>query len=119
MNHINSMKYSSIATAPARRWGRGIVFACMFVLSAVFMLGSTSLQAAEQATASVAAAVNINSADAETMASQLNGIGQTRAQEIVRYREAYGKFSSVEELAEVKGIEHSTLEKNRHLITLE
>jgi competence protein ComEA len=65
------------------------------------------------------ATVNINSADAGTLAAGLNGIGQTRAMEIVRYREAYGPFASVEELTEVKGIGKSTLEKNRALITLE
>jgi competence protein ComEA len=64
-------------------------------------------------------AVNINKADAATMASALKGVGTSRAQEIVRYREAYGPFSSVDELAEVKGIGQSTLDDNRARITLD
>ena len=66
-----------------------------------------------------AATVNINVADAATLAAALNGVGLSRAEEIVRYREAYGPFSSVEELVEVKGIGESTLEKNRTVITLD
>jgi len=65
------------------------------------------------------AAVNINKADAASIASALKGVGSTRAEEIVRYREAYGPFSSVDELADVKGIGKSTLDANRARITLE
>ncbi len=63
--------------------------------------------------------VNINRADASALASGLRGVGPSKAEEIVRYREAFGPFQSVDELAEVKGIGKSTLEKNRDLITLE
>ena len=65
------------------------------------------------------AAVNINKADAVSIASALKGVGNARAEEIVRYREAYGPFSSVDELADVKGIGKSTLDQNRARITLE
>lgn len=65
------------------------------------------------------AAVNINKADAAAMASALKGVGNARAEEIVRYRDAYGPFTSVDELAEVKGIGKSTLDNNRARITLE
>jgi len=65
------------------------------------------------------AAVNINKADAASIASALKGVGNARAEEIVRYREAYGPFSSVDELADVKGIGKSTLDDNRARITLE
>jgi competence protein ComEA len=63
--------------------------------------------------------VNINKADAQTLAATLKGVGESRATEIVRYREAYGPFASAEELTEVKGIGQSTLDMNRKLITLE
>ncbi len=53
------------------------------------------------------------------MASGLNGVGRSRAEEIIRYRETYGPFKTVEELTEVKGIGKSTLEKNRAVITLD
>ncbi len=63
--------------------------------------------------------VNINSADAQTLAASLKGVGESRAMEIVRYRETYGPFASAEELTEVKGIGKSTLDRNRDVITLE
>jgi competence protein ComEA len=63
--------------------------------------------------------VNINTANAQTLAAALNGVGESRAKEIVRHRETYGPFASADELMEVKGIGKSTLDSNRKLITLE
>ena len=63
--------------------------------------------------------VNINTANASTLAQHLRGVGESRAQEIVRHREAFGPFASPDELLEVKGIGPSTLEQNRSRITLE
>ena len=63
--------------------------------------------------------VNINTADAPTLAAGLTGVGPSRAEDIVRYREAFGPFTTVEQLAEVKGVGPSTLEKNRARITLD
>ncbi|WP_238946809.1 ComEA family DNA-binding protein [Seongchinamella unica] len=65
------------------------------------------------------AAVNINTADASALAAGLTGVGPSRAEDIVRYREAFGPFTTVEQLAEVKGVGPSTLEKNRARITLD
>ena len=62
--------------------------------------------------------VNVNEADAETMAGVLTGIGIRRAQAIVDYREQYGRFYSAEELTAVKGIGQATIEKNLSRITL-
>lgn len=60
--------------------------------------------------------VDINSADAATLALALDGIGMAKAQEIVAYRELNGDFESVEELADVKGIGDATIAKNRDKI---
>ncbi len=62
-------------------------------------------------------AVNINSANAEQLAS-LNGIGDSKAAAIVAWRQANGPFRSVEQLAEVKGIGLKTVEKNRERLTI-
>ncbi len=62
--------------------------------------------------------VNINKADAETLAENLKGIGLTKAQAIVKHRKDNGKFSSVDELANVKGIGEKTVEKNRDDLTV-
>ena len=98
--------------------------ACIAALAVALALGAgllsvSSTAIAQDAGPPPATSININSADADTMAAGLKGVGQSRAMEIVRYREAYGPFASIEELAEVKGIGKSTLEKNRTLITLE
>jgi competence protein ComEA len=75
--------------------------------------------AAEMAVASEAQAVNINSAGAEALAQNLVGVGKTRAEEIVRYRDAHGPFYSVDDLQEVRGVGKSIVDKNRDRITLE
>ena len=63
------------------------------------------------------AAVNINTADVETLAS-LNGIGQSKAEAIVAYREANGPFAVTADLANVKGIGERTIEKNAARLTV-
>lgn len=63
--------------------------------------------------------VNINAATAEELSSALKGVGASKAQAIVDYREKVGKFVSVDQLAEVKGIGAATVEKNRSLIRLQ
>jgi len=62
--------------------------------------------------------VNINEADAETIAKQLVGVGMRRAEAIVEYRETYGPFYSAEELKVVKGIGRATVERNRDRIRI-
>ncbi|HMU66761.1 MAG TPA: ComEA family DNA-binding protein [Cellvibrionaceae bacterium] len=64
------------------------------------------------------AAVNINTADAATLAAGLNGIGIKKAEAIVAYREQNGKFTSADQLLEVKGIGKATLDKNRDKIKI-
>lgn len=63
--------------------------------------------------------VNINTAAAEQIASILDGVGQKKAEAIVRFRESYGAFASPDALAEVRGIGEATVEKNRHRIRIE
>lgn len=65
-----------------------------------------------------AAPVNVNSADASTIAAALNGIGDAKAQAIVAYREEHGPFKHMDELVNVKGIGLKTIDKNRSDILL-
>ncbi len=60
-----------------------------------------------------AAPVNINSADAKTIASSLKGIGIKKAEAIVRYRKKHGSFKNIDELQKVKGVGKKTIQKNK------
>jgi competence protein ComEA len=62
--------------------------------------------------------VNINTADAATLASSLKGIGEKRAEAIIEYRTIHGPFASIEALDNVKGIGPATIEHNRAIIRL-
>ncbi|WP_349666089.1 ComEA family DNA-binding protein [Marinobacter sp. ATCH36] len=64
------------------------------------------------------AAININTANIETLAN-LDGIGQSKAEAIVAYRDANGPFQSSEDLANVKGIGERTVAKNAERLTVE
>lgn len=62
--------------------------------------------------------VDINRADASTIAKELEGIGPARAQAIVQYREKNGAYKSVDDLRKIKGIGDKVLERNRANIRL-
>jgi len=62
--------------------------------------------------------VNINTANAEELATLLSGVGSKKAQKIVEFREQNGPFKTVEELSKVSGIGPAIIEKNRSRIIL-
>jgi competence protein ComEA len=62
---------------------------------------------------SFAGDVDLNTADAETLARELDGVGNARAEAIVDYREQHGSFLSADELLNVTGIGEYVLEANR------
>lgn len=74
---------------------------------------STPLSAAEPVHV---APVNINTASAATLADALDGVGLSKAEDIVAYRKSHGPFANPAELANVKGIGSATVEKNRSRI---
>ena len=76
-------------------------------------LGLSSLAFA----AEPAAPVNVNTASAKVLADAIDGVGLKRAQAIVEYREQHGAFSSVDELAQVRGVSAGIVERNRERIT--
>lgn len=112
--------------AVAMRWGRQLVGLCLvllmssgFVVSAATPVESslsTSTELGEPVTE--IPVVNINEADAITIAKRLIGVGMRRAEAIVEYRETYGPFYSAEELKVVKGIGRATVERNRDRIRI-
>jgi len=64
------------------------------------------------------AQVDINHADAKTLASALVGVGLVKAEAIVAWRESNGPFRRVEDLAKVHGIGPKTIEANRAVIVV-
>lgn len=75
-------------------------------------------QEAAQSQARTQTRININRAtEAELVA--LNGIGSSKAQAIILYREMFGGFKTVDELTKVKGIGAKTVERNRQRLSVQ
>ena len=70
------------------------------------------IQAREQAI------ININRASESELVS-LDGVGSSKAQDIILYREMFGGFKTVNDLAKVKGIGKKTVEKNRGRLSVQ
>lgn len=80
-----------------------IMFACLLAAPALLL---------------AATPVNINQADASSIAKSLDGIGASKAEAIVAWRDAHGPFKQIEDLGQVKGIGKATIERNRDAILL-
>ena len=84
------------------------------LLLTTILLFSTSAMSAQ----TQAEKVNINTANAEQIASGISGIGENKAKAIVEYRTSHGEFKSIDALQNVDGIGEKTIEKNKDKITL-
>lgn len=62
--------------------------------------------------------ININTATTEELAT-LDGIGASKAEAIIAYRDSNGPFQSPAELANVRGIGDATVAKNAPRLTVE
>ncbi len=65
-----------------------------------------------------AEAVNINTADKETLMNVIKGVGEQKAAAIIEYREKNGPFKSVDDLTNIKGIGQGTIDKHREMLTI-
>jgi competence protein ComEA len=91
-----------------------LVVACLSL-----MLGAPVLAEAQSSnidSAETVLTVNINEADAETLAAILDGVGLKKAMAIIAYRDQHGPFYLAEELTAVKGIGAGTVVKNTERI---
>jgi len=71
----------------------------------------------ERAQEGAAGAVNLNTATREQLMT-LPGIGESKADSIIRYREETGPFSCIEDVMNISGIKNSVYSKIRDLITV-
>ena len=62
--------------------------------------------------------VNINQASCEELMT-LPGIGQSKAEAIISYREEHGAFQSTEEIMNISGIKEKAYEKVKDSITVD
>ncbi len=67
----------------------------------------------------LAAPINVNTADAMAISDALSGIGPRIGAAIVEYREANGPFTSADDLLNIKGIGPKILERNKADILLD
>ena len=61
--------------------------------------------------------VNINTATKEQLMT-LNGVGQSKADAIISYREKNGSFKNIEQIMEVNGIKNAAFERIKEDITV-
>jgi competence protein ComEA len=61
--------------------------------------------------------VNINKASKEELMT-LPGVGESRAESIIQYREDVGAFQNIEDIMQVSGIKEGLFEKIKDLITV-
>ncbi len=75
-----------------------------------FILGMVLAVASGMA---LAGPVNINTADAKTLAKELTGVGPEKADAIVKYRTEKGPFTAPEQIKKVNGIGDAIFEQNK------
>lgn len=76
-----------------------------------------SLEIAEPEGTDHSGKVNLNTASKEELMT-LNGIGETRAESILAYRDANGGFQTIEDLMKVEGIKEGVFDKIKDRITV-
>jgi competence protein ComEA len=85
----------------------------------VAAIGEASSAAAIQTpgTSDTSERININQADAKQL-TEINGVGEAKAQAIIAYREENGPFTSIDQLTEVSGIGEKSLENIKDQVSL-
>lgn len=94
---------------------------CFALALPVVGFSSSSLAAEPTSVAALAQkveVVSINTAGAEAIAEAMRGVGFKKAQAIVEWRKKNGKFTSLDQLLEIKGIGEKTLAANKKRIKL-
>ena len=94
-----------------------VLILAVLVEHPIVVTTAAAAEAARAATTGSAEKVNINTADAKTLAS-LSGVSRGLAEKIVKYRDEHGPFRKPEDLRRVDGVGNGVLEKNRERISV-
>lgn len=88
---------------------------CVNEKSSIIEIGESNTNKNDNSTE--AKIININTATISEL-STLNGIGESKAQAIIQYREDNGKYSKIEDIMNVSGIGEKAFEKIKDFITV-
>ncbi len=80
----------------------GVLLLCLFSMPSV-AARLPAHQTLEAKKSNKTSKIDLNQADLKTLNHSFKGIGKSRAEAIIAYREEHKGFQSVEELAKVKG----------------
>lgn len=97
--------------------GVRISFAPTATSSRAGLAGSASRSSSSKLTTPGEGTVSINAADSSEL-QRLPGVGPSTAQKIIEYRGQIGRFTTVEQLMDVKGIGPKKLERMRPFVAL-
>lgn len=88
-----------------------IVWGAMFLIAPVWQFSgpAASYSTRDFSVAEKSAGIDVNMADAETL-MKLPGIGPSKADAIIAWREAHGPFCSLTELEQISGISSQMIE---------
>ena len=93
------------------------VIALAVLVAVVTLIPSPVVADTAAASVSVAAKVNINTADVKSLMT-LTGVGRSLAEKIVKYRDEHGQFKKPTDLRKVEGVGDTLWEKNRERIVV-
>ena len=82
-------------------------------------LGAALVAAMLFAPTAIAGPVNVNTADAKTLARELQGVGMAKAEAIIAHREKNGPFKNADDLVKVKGLGKKLVDQNKSNLRFE
>ena len=93
-----------------------LLFLMLGFLATPTLIGQTANQQTEEQHQTSDLTINVNTANAESLAEALDGVGLSRARSIIEWREANGPFQDPYDLVQVRGISERIVKMNEQRI---